>query len=311
MSDDIFDAQLAAYTGKADAVTDTPTATPSPAPVPEVPKADTVEAAAEPDAPVSSEPTPEDRARALGWNPDKDTYEQNSDGKEWVSAKTFLRMREMADEISKRGKDLKSLRHRQEQLEKQMHSGLGELKQESQQRKLSEIEQGIRQAVADQDFDRHEQLIAARDKLIKPEPVQQQDDNQAKEIGYTVDPETVAAVAEKWKQETPWFGRVAPEFRQEAHELEVRYLTMFPDATPERALRFVREEMETNHPILKSYGARLKSPDASPRATERPTPKSPSAADLSPQDRQFYEAWLRAGTRTEAQKQAFLRDTLS
>ena len=309
MSDDIFKAQLAAYTGKADAVSETPPATPSTAPVPEVPKADAVEAAAEPDAPVSSEPTPEDRARALGWNPDKETYEQNSDGKEWVSAKTFLRMREMADEISKRGKDLKSLRHRQEQLEKQMHSGFGELKQESQQRKLSEIEQGIRQAVADQDFDRHEQLIAARDKLIKPEPVA--DAQPEAEQVYEEPPERVAEVATKWKQENAWFDKAAPEYKQEAVDLESRYTKMFPGCSVADSLAFVKSEMERRHPILKSYGARLKSPDASPRATERPTPKSPSAADLSPQDRQFYEAWLRAGTRTEAQKQAFLRDTLS
>jgi len=94
-----FDNQLAAFMGgeKVEEVKEPET-------VASVSEEETIQEPVKP-----AEPTTADKAKAMGWNPDKDEFEAKT-GKEWSTAGQYLRQREMADEIHKRGQELKQLR---------------------------------------------------------------------------------------------------------------------------------------------------------------------------------------------------------
>jgi len=262
--------------------------------------------AKQPDAPVV---TDKDRAIALGWNPDKDAYESKT-GKEWVSAGTFLRQREMADEISRSHRSEKQLRKELEQLRKRIDQDLGEIKNERNQRQLNDLQAQIRQAAADQDYDRLDELVAKRDGIVAPkqEPASQESDEDS---AYEEPPERVAEVAKSWKSENPWFDKSSAAVRDEAVAIEQRYTRANPGCSVADSLAYVKFEMERRHPELKAYSSTLRKPDATPRNAERPGVKAYTPSQLSGLARTLYDRLDKQGIfKTEAQRTAYLKEAI-
>jgi len=261
--------------------------------------------AKQPDAPIV---TDKDRAIALGWNPDKDAYEGKT-GKEWVSAGTFLRQREMADEISRSHRSEKQLRKELEQLRKQVNQDLGEIRNERNQRQLNDLQAQIRQAAADQDYDKLDELVAKRDGIVAPKPEAEPEPDA--DSTYDESPERVAEVAKDWKAENAWFDKSPAAVRDEAIAIEQRYTRANPGCSVADSLAFVKYEMERRHPELRAYSSSLRKPDATPRSAERPAAKGYTPSQLTGLARTLYDRLDKQGIfKTEAQRTAYLKEAI-
>lgn len=272
-------------------------------------------AATEPAKPA--EPTQADKAKALGWNPDKDKFEADT-GKEWSTAGQFLRNREMADEIHKRGQEAKQLRKKLEAHEKQTQSiseRVDKITQGEHNAKVDQLTQSIRQAAVDQDFDAMDALIAERDKLLKIEPVPKQQEPRIEPDGgdwpYTESAEDSEPIIEKWKSDNKWFDKSGQAIRDEAKKFEAEYLGYFPNCPVGDALAYVAQKMLEKHPVLAAHGVKLKIPDATPRNTERLASKTFAVSQLDKPSQGIYNAMKKSGQfKTPADEQAFLKDAL-
>lgn len=278
---------------------------PSPAPAEPEPSPQAEQPEAKPDAPVI---TDKDRAIALGWNPDRDAYEGKT-GKEWVSAGTFLRQREMADEISRSHRSEKQLRKELEQLRKQVNQDLGEIRNERNQRQLNDLQAQIRQAAADQDYDKLDELVAKRDGIVAPKPEAEPEADA--DSTYDESPERVAEVAKDWKAENAWFDKSPAAVRDEAIAIEQRYTRANPGCSVADSLAFVKYEMERRHPELRAYSGGLRKPDATPRSAERPAAKGYTPSQLTGLSRTIYDRLDKQGIfKTEAQRTAYLKEAI-
>ena len=300
--DAIFQERLNAALGGAAVETPTEQAEPTTEPAQSAePKAEE----SKPDAPVI---TDKDRAIALGWNPDKDAYEGKT-GKEWVSAGTFLRQREMADEISRSHRSEKQLRKELEQLRKQVNQDLGEIRNERNQRQLNDLQAQIRQAAADQDYDKLDELVAKRDGIVAPK--QEAEPESDADSTYDESPERVAEVAKDWKAENAWFDKSPAAVRDEAIAIEQRYTRANPGCSVADSLAFVKYEMERRHPELRAYSSSLRKPDATPRSAERPAAKGYTPSQLTGLARTLYDRLDKQGIfKTEAQRTAYLKEAI-
>jgi len=258
----------------------------------------------------SAEPTTADKAKALGWNPDKDEFEAKT-GKEWSTAGQYLRQREMADEIHKRGQELKQLRRDMERRLKNVEQPIANIAQNEHKQRLDYVAQSIKQAAIDQDFDAMDALLAERDNLLKAEPVAKQDEPLA--IDDTNDDsetqEQLQAAAQKWIADNPWYNKLTQAGRDQAARLEAEYRAKV-DCTTEEALAYVAQEMGKD-PIVAVLKGKLKSPDVTPRTAERPRVASASESSLDPASRNIYNKMISQGLlKTAAEKSAFIKDAL-
>ena len=295
-----FDNQLAAFMGGEK--------------VEEVKEPETVETVSQEETitePVKpAEPTTADKAKALGWNPDKDEFEAKT-GKEWSTAGQYLRQREMADEIHKRGQELKQLRRDMERRLKNVEQPIANIAQNEHKQRLDNVTQSIKQATIDQDFDAIDALLAERDKLLKAEPIAKQEEPLA--IDDTDDggetQEQLQAAAQKWIAENPWYNKLTQAGRDQAAKLEAEYRAKV-DCTTEEALAYVAQEMGKD-PIVAVLKGKLKSPDVTPRTAERPRVASASESSLDPASRNIYNKMISQGLlKTAAEKSAFIKDAL-
>ena len=295
-----FDNQLAAFMGGEKAE--------------EVKEPETVETVSEEETitePVkSAEPTTADKAKALGWNPDKDEFEAKT-GKEWSTAGQYLRQREMVDEIQKRGQELKQLRRDMDRRLKNVEQPIANIAQNEHKQRLDNVTQSIKQATIDQDFDAIDALLAERDKLMKAEPVAKQEEPLA--IDDTNDDsetqEQLQAAAQKWIADNPWYNKLTQAGRDQAAKLEAEYRAKV-DCTTEEALAYVAQEMGKD-PIVAVLKGKLKSPDVTPRTAERPRVASASESSLDPASRNIYNKMISQGLlKTAAEKSAFIKDAL-
>ncbi len=295
-----FDNQLAAFMGgeKAEEVKEPETAA-------SVSEEETITEPVKP-----AEPTTADKAKALGWNPDKDEFEAKT-GKEWSTAGQYLRQREMADEIHKRGQELKQLRRDMDRRLKNVEQPIANIAQNEHKQRLDNVTQGIKQATIDQDFDAIDALLAERDKLMKAEPVVKQEEPLA--IDDTSDDgetqQQLQAAAQKWIAENPWYNKLTQAGRDQAAKLEAEYRAKV-DCTTEEALAYVAQEMGKD-PIVAVLKGKLKSPDVTPRTAERPRVASASESSLDPASRNIYNKMISQGLlKPAAEKSAFIKDAL-
>ncbi len=295
-----FDNQLAAFMGGEK--------------VEEVKEPETVETVSEEETiqePIKpAEPTTADKAKALGWNPDKDEFEAKT-GKEWSTAGQYLRQREMADEIHKRGQELKQLRRDMDRRLKNVEQPIANIAQNEHKQRLDNVSLSLKQAAIDQDFDAIDALLAERDKLMKVEPVAKQEEplaiDDTNDDGETQ--EQLQAAAQKWIAENPWYNKLTQAGRDQAAKLEAEYRAKV-DCTTEEALAYVAQEMGKD-PIVAVLKGKLKSPDVTPRTAERPRVASASESSLDPASRNIYNKMISQGLlKTATEKSAFIKDAL-
>ena len=270
----------------------------------------------------STEPTTADKAKALGWNPDKDEFEAKT-GKEWSTAGQYLRQREMADEIHKRGQELKQLRRDMDRRLKNVEQPIANIAQNEHKQRLDNVSLSLKQAAIDQDFDAIDALLAERDKLMKAEPVAKQeeplaiddtnDDGETQKPAWTYSETKDQAddIVDEWVSKNKWYEETSDDIREEAKALEVYHQKIFPKKTLKECLAYVSEKILERHPDLGIYTAKLKSPDVNPRTSERPKANTVSESSLSNKDREIYNRLVRDGVlKTSAAKSAFIKDAL-
>lgn len=263
--------------------------------------------------PERKEPTLADKAKALGWNPDKDEFESKT-GKEWSTAGQFLRQRDMADEIHRRGQEAKQLRRDLDMLKKTVTEKFDNLSKSEQDARLSQLANSIKQAAIDQDFDQLDVLIGERDKLLKTEPVAQADqsDDDSSDMPYVESKEEVARVVEKWKAENRWFEKSTPKIQDEARRFEVEYQSMFENPSVSDSLAYAAQKMLEKYPVLAAHSVKLKAPDTTPRQGDRPKSAGTyTVSQLDAASRGIFNSMKSRGIfKTAADEQAFLKEAL-
>ena len=295
-----FDNQLAAFMGGEK--------------VEEVKEPETVDTVSEEETiqePVKpAEPTNFDKAKSMGWNPNKEEYEAKT-GRKWSNEDDYLKIRSLSDENHK-------LKQQQAKRDKEfdrrlrnVEQPIANIAQNEHKQRLDNITQGIKQATIDQDFDAIDALLAERDKLLKAEPVAKQEEplaiDDTNDDGETQ--EQLQAAAQKWIAENPWYNKLTQAGRDQAARLEAEYRAKV-DCTTEEALAYVAQEMGKD-PIVAVLKGKLKSPDVNPRTSERPKANTVSESSLSNKDREIYNRLVRDGVlKTSAAKSAFIKDAL-
>ena len=295
-----FDNQLAAFMGGEK--------------VEEVKEPETVETVSQEETitePVkSAEPTNFDKAKSMGWNPNKEEYEAKT-GRKWSNEDDYLKIRSLSDENHK-------LKQQQAKRDKEfdrrlrnVEQPIANIAQNEHKQRLDNVSQSLKQAAIDQDFDAIDALLAERDKLMKVEPVAKQEEPLA--IDDTNDDsetqEQLQAAAQKWIADNPWYNKLTQAGRDQAANLEAEYRAKV-DCTTEEALAYVAQEMGKD-PIVAVLKGKLKSPDVTPRTAERPRVASASESSLDPASRNIYNKMISQGLlKTAAEKNAFIKDAL-
>ena len=295
-----FDNQLAAFMGGEK--------------VEEVKEPETVETVSQEETitePVKpAEPTNFDKAKSMGWNPNKEEYEAKT-GRKWSNEDDYLKIRSLSDENHK-------LKQQQAKRDKEfdrrlrnVEQPIANIAQNEHKQRLDYVAQSIKQAAIDQDFDAMDALLAERDNLLKAEPVAKQEEplaiDDTNDDGETQ--EQLQAAAQKWIADNPWYNKLTQAGRDQAARLEAEYRAKV-DCTTEEALAYVAQEMGKD-PIVAVLKGKLKSPDVTPRTAERPKANTVSESSLSNKDREIYNRLVRDGVlKTSAAKSAFIKDAL-
>ena len=302
-----FDNQLAAFMGgeKGEEVKEPETVVP-------VSEEETIQ---EPEKPT--EPTNFDKAKSMGWNPDKEEYEAKT-GRKWSNEDDYLKIRSLSDENHK-------LKQQQAKRDKEfdrrlrnVEQPIANIAQHEHKQRLDNVSQSLKQAAIDQDFDAIDALLAERDKLMKAEPVAKQeeqtnDDNQQNKSAWTYpEPEDEAdEIVDNWIAKNKWFSESSDKIKDEARAIESYYQELFPKNSLKDCLSYVAEKMLEKHPDLGVYSGKLKSPDVTPRTAERPRVASASESSLDPTSRVIYNKMISQGLlKTAAEKSAFIKDAL-
>lgn len=262
----------------------------------------------EPVKPV--ETTNFDKAKSMGWNPNKEEYEAKT-GRKWSNEDDYLKIRSLSDENHK-------LKQQQAKRDKEfdrrlrnVEQPIANIAQNEHKQRLDNVAQSLKQAAIDQDFDAIDALLAERDKLMKAEPVAKQEEplaiDDTNDDGETQ--EQLQAAAQKWIAENPWYNKLTQAGRDQAAKLEADYRAKV-DCTTEEALAYVAQEMGKD-PIVAVLKGKLKSPDVTPRTAERPRVASASESSLDPTSRVIYNKMISQGLlKTAAEKSAFIKDAL-
>ena len=295
-----FDNQLAAFMGGEK--------------VEEVKEPETVETVSEEETiqepEKTAEPTNFDKAKSMGWNPNKEEYEAKT-GRKWSNEDDYLKIRSLSDENHK-------LKQQQAKRDKEfdrrlrnVEQPIANIAQNEHKQRLDNVTQSIKQATIDQDFDAIDALLAERDKLMKAEPIAKQEEplaiDDTNDDGETQ--EQLQAAAQKWIADNPWYNKLTQAGRDQAAKLEAEYRAKV-DCTTEEALAYVAQEMGKD-PIVAVLKGKLKSPDVTPRTAERPRVASASESSLDPASRNIYNKMISQGLlKTAAEKNAFIKDAL-
>ena len=295
-----FDNQLAAFMGGEK--------------VEEVKEPETVETVSEEETiqepEKTAEPTNFDKAKSMGWNPNKEEYEAKT-GRKWSNEDDYLKIRSLSDENHK-------LKQQQAKRDKEfdrrlrnVEQPIANIAQNEHRQRLDNVSQSLKQAAIDQDFDAIDALLAERDKLMKAEPVAKQEEplaiDDTNDDGETQ--EQLQAAAQKWIADNPWYNKLTQAGRDQAAKLEAEYRAKV-DCTTEEALAYVAQEMGKD-PIVAVLKGKLKSPDVTPRTAERPRVASANESSLDPASRNIYNKMISQGLlKTAAEKSAFIKDAL-
>ena len=269
----------------------------------------------EPEKPT--EPTNFDKAKSMGWNPNKEEYEAKT-GRKWSNEDDYLKIRSLSDENHK-------LKQQQAKRDKEfdrrlrnVEQPIANIAQNEHKQRLDNVSLSLKQAAIDQDFDAIDALLAERDKLMKAEPVAKQeeqtnDDNQQNKSAWTYpEPEDEAdEIVDNWIAKNKWFSESSDKIKDEARAIESYYQELFPKNSLKDCLSYVAEKMLEKHPDLGVYSGKLKSPDVTPRTAERPRVASASESSLDPTSRVIDNKMISQGLlKTAAEKSAFIKDAL-
>jgi len=258
----------------------------------------------------TAEPTNFDKAKSMGWNPNKEEYEAKT-GRKWSNEDDYLKIRSLSDENHK-------LKQQQAKRDKEfdrrlrnVEQPIANIAQNEHKQRLDNVSLSLKQAAIDQDFDAIDALLAERDKLMKVEPVAKQEEplaiDDTNDDGETQ--EQLQAAAQKWIADNPWYNKLTQAGRDQAAKLEAEYRAKV-DCTTEEALAYVSQEMGKD-PIVAVLKGKLKSPDVTPRTAERPRVASASESSLDPASRNIYNKMISQGLlKTAAEKNAFIKDAL-
>jgi len=258
----------------------------------------------------TAEPTNFDKAKSMGWNPNKEEYEAKT-GRKWSNEDDYLKIRSLSDENHK-------LKQQQAKRDKEfdrrlrnVEQPIANIAQNEHRQRLDNVSLSLKQAAIDQDFDAIDALLAERDKLMKVEPVAKQEEplaiDDTNDDGETQ--EQLQAAAQKWIADNPWYNKLTQAGRDQAAKLEAEYRAKV-DWTTEEALAYVAQEMGKD-PIVAVLKGKLKSPDVTPRTAERPRVASASESSLDPASRNIYNKMISQGLlKTAAEKNAFIKDAL-
>ena len=258
----------------------------------------------------TAEPTNFDKAKSMGWNPNKEEYEAKT-GRKWSNEDDYLKIRSLSDENHK-------LKQQQAKRDKEfdrrlrnVEQPIANIAQNEHKQRLDNVSLSLKQAAIDQDFDAIDALLAERDKLMKVEPVAKQEEplaiDDTNDDGETQ--EQLQAAAQKWIADNPWYNKLTQAGRDQAAKLEAEYRAKV-DCTTEEALAYVAQEMGKD-PIVAVLKGKLKSPDVTPRTAERPRVASASESSLDPASRNIYNKMISQGLlKTAAEKNAFIKDAL-
>ena len=295
-----FDNQLAAFMGGEK--------------VEEVKEPETMETVSEEETITEPEKTAEstnfDKAKSMGWNPNKEEYEAKT-GRKWSNEDDYLKIRSLSDENHK-------LKQQQAKRDKEfdrrlrnVEQPIANIAQNEHKQRLDNVSLSLKQAAIDQDFDAIDALLAERDKLMKAEPVAKQEEplaiDDTNDDGETQ--EQLQAAAQKWIADNPWYNKLTQAGRDQAAKLEAEYRAKV-DCTTEEAVAYVAQEMGKD-PIVAVLKGKLKSPDVTPRTAERPRVASASESSLDPASRNIYNKMISQGLlKTAAEKSAFIKDAL-
>lgn len=241
-------------------------------------------------------------ARAKGWDPDKDAYEART-GKTWVPAGEFLRKRGMADEISRRGKEIKQLKRQIDQLTSDFKKRV----EDEVKTRMDALKKERADAIREQDFERIDELDNEIDALKERKTVEPAPDgaDEPDNLFYE-SPEAVALIVNEWKKtEAPWFDKAPKPIRDAALKAERAYRQANEGCSTKEALDFVADHMRRRYPELEAYGR--KAPSASsPRGTTRSGPVV-DESKLSEADRKI----LRQMTfKDDKERREFVKDLL-
>ena len=265
----------------------------------------------------TAEPTNFDKAKSMGWNPNKEEYEAKT-GRKWSNEDDYLKIRSLSDENHK-------LKQQQAKRDKEfdrrlrnVEQPIANIAQNEHKQRLDNVSLSLKQAAIDQDFDAIDALLAERDKLMKAEPVAKQeeqtnDDNQQNKSAWTYpEPEDEAdEIVDNWIAKNKWFSESSDKIKDEARAIESYYQELFPKNSLKDCLSYVAEKMLEKHPDLGVYSGKLKSPDVTPRTAERPRVASASESSLDPTSRVIYNKMISQGLlKTAAEKSAFIKDAL-
>ena len=258
----------------------------------------------------TAEPTNFDKAKSMGWNPNKEEYEAKT-GRKWSNEDDYLKIRSLSDENHK-------LKQQQAKRDKEfdrrlrnVEQPIANIAQNEHKQRLDNVSLSLKQAAIDQDFDAIDALLAERDKLMKAEPVAKQEEplaiDDTNDDGETQ--EQLQAAAQKWIADNPWYNKLTQAGRDQAAKLEAEYRAKV-DCTTEEALAYVAQEMGKD-PIVAVLKGKLKSPDVTPHTAERPRVASASESSLDPTSRVIYNKMISQGLlKTAAEKNAFIKDAL-
>jgi len=249
------------------------------------------------------------KARALGWNPDKEAVEKS--GKRFTSAEEYLRIRDLTDEVSKRNKETKQLRKELERVKKQQEA----IVQAEVDRRIADLKAQRKEAIAAQDHDAidalDEKIEQAKNAPAMPDD-DGDDDDQADDKPNAAG-ETAAdmhAVAEKWMHENPWYSKSSKHLQSVAYQHELDYRASHPNCTTAQALRFVTNVMLTDYPELGVYKSKLAT-GGSARSSAPATASAYTAEKLSPADRNLYNALKRGSHFKDSKAEtAWLKSTI-
>ena len=258
----------------------------------------------------TAEPTNFDKAKSMGWNPNKEEYEAKT-GRKWSNEDDYLKIRSLSDENHK-------LKQQQAKRDKEfdrrlrnVEQPIANIAQNEHKQRLDNVSLSLKQAAIDQDFDAIDALLAERDRLMKAEPVAKQEEplaiDDTNDDGETQ--EQLQAAAQKWIADNPWYNKLTQAGRDQAAKLEAEYRAKV-DCTTEEALAYVAQEMGKD-PIVAVLKGKLKPPDLTPRTAERPRVASASESSLDPASRNIYNKMISQGLlKTAAEKSAFIKDAL-
>lgn len=245
-----------------------------------------------PEVKVETTPSIEDRAKEQGWRP-KEEYE--GDPGKWVSAETFVAKGELIEKIEALGKELKNTKKAMGMLQEH-HT---KVKEAEFARAIEYLKAKKKAAYEAGDVDA---IMEFDDKIAEVKETQKAQvvaSNISEEAAEAVHPDFV-----QWQKRNSWYTE-DEEMKEVADDLGIAYANR-TKKSPSEVLSYVESR------IRKMYPEKFTNPNkGKPSVVEgsgspgRTTPKGEEGLDLSDEERQVMNTFIRSGVMT---KEEYLKE---